>query len=290
MALDRSGNAQLEPFTATEVAIKVLATKGEMVQVGVSEVRLPGVDLLPIKLPEVESEIGCGFGPTMRIGSQFHATSITASPRQLFDSDVVPGRVCGPASLDIEPGETRVVVAPAPAFLPVRFVMSQPEATPATAVPGRAQLIDESVTSRTVTFERTQGESLLNLRQNINHGWHADTTDGRSAAAQVVDGWQQGWWVPSGLDSLELNFTVDRVYRLALILGGVGLRVGRSSCCVLGSNPNRSRVDGGRFGHSVGGSLIALLVAPTGIGRGLGWGTCHATSAGLRDARCVVRG
>ena len=223
VALDRSGNAQLEPFTATEVAIKVLATKGEMVQVGVSEVRLPGVDLLPIKLPEVESAIGCGFGPTMRIGSQIYATSITASPRQLFDSDVVPGRVCGPASLDIEPGETRVVVAPAPAFLPVRLVMSQPEATPATAVPGRAQLIDESVTSRTVTFERTQGESLLNLRQNINHGWHADTTDGRSAAAQVVDGWQQGWWVPSGLDSLELNFTVDRVYRLALILGAAAL-------------------------------------------------------------------
>ncbi|MGZ5400318.1 MAG: alpha-(1-_3)-arabinofuranosyltransferase domain-containing protein, partial [Nocardioides sp.] len=87
VGLDRTGSARVEPFRTDELDIRVLATgraasrsstgASERLGAGVSEVRLPGVGLLPVDLSETPTDIGCGFGPALRVGGELFATTVT---------------------------------------------------------------------------------------------------------------------------------------------------------------------------------------------------------------------
>lgn len=234
--LDAEGRARVRPFRTSRLEVRVLqsaraasrSTFGGMdpVGVGVSELRVNGVDLLPIELPETPVDIGCGFGPPLRVGDQLFATSVTASARQLFDGDVVPARVCGPTTVDLPASSTRVVMTPAPAFRPDRVVLSRPGAAEqAGSQPTSAALRPDSPVSAQLGVVDSGSPSVVALRQNVNAGWQAQLPDGSEAAAVTVDGWQQGWRVPAGVGSLDLRYAPDRTYRLAL-LGGALLLLG----------------------------------------------------------------
>ena len=141
LTLDASGRARLDPVRTTQLQIRVLGSgravsrlgdgSTERLGVGVSEVLVDGLPLLPVRLPVVPVDVGCGFGPPLRIGDQLFATTVTALPRQLFDGDPVGARICGPATVDVPSADTRVVITSAPAFRPVRVVMTQPREKPA---------------------------------------------------------------------------------------------------------------------------------------------------------------
>ena len=134
--LDESGRAELEPFRATRVSVRVIgqeraygrSRRGDLepLPVGVSELRLPGTGLLPLTLADTPVDIGCGFGPPLRVGETLFASSVTASPRQLFDAEVLPARACGPETVGLDAPTTRVVAAPAPAFRPTAVTFSRP--------------------------------------------------------------------------------------------------------------------------------------------------------------------
>jgi arabinofuranan 3-O-arabinosyltransferase len=70
------------------------------------------------------------------------------------------------------------------------------------------------------TYEVGPGEeAVLRVAQNVNSGWVA-TASGRTLEPVTVDGWQQGFVVPSGDAVLvELSFAPDRWYRVALMVG-----------------------------------------------------------------------
>ena len=228
--LDRAGSASVTPFRASRLDVRVLgaverdtrSASGGLTPlgVGVSEVRLQGVGLLPLRLSEVPVDIGCGFGPPLRVGDALLASSVTASPRQLFDGEQVPARACGPTAVALDDGETRVVATPAPAFRPVAVTLSRPGADD-TRPAGAATLHTDTPDAATVDVDAGPDGGVVAVRQNVNAGWEARLPDGSLAEALVVDGWQQAWEVPPGVGTLDLRYAPDRAYRLALGVGSL---------------------------------------------------------------------
>ncbi|MGF9756671.1 alpha-(1-_3)-arabinofuranosyltransferase family protein [Microvirga sp. 0TCS3.31] len=227
--LDESGRAELEPFRASRLSVRVLGqeraygrSRGgdlEPLPVGVSELRLPGTGLLPLTLSQTPVDIGCGFGPTLRVGGTLFASSVTASPSQLFDAESLPARACGPETVGLDAPTTRVVAAPAPAFRPTAVTFARPgAAAPAAASP--ASVTPASAVEATLDVTGADG-GVVAVRHNVNPGWRAEVPDGSSAPPLVVDGWQQGWHVPDGVESLDLRYVPDRAYRAALAVGGL---------------------------------------------------------------------
>jgi arabinofuranan 3-O-arabinosyltransferase len=230
--LDRSGAARVKPFRTSQLDLRVIDHRrtvsrlgdgtSERRGVGVSEVRLDGVGLLPIQLSDVSVDIGCGFGPTLRVNDQFYATSVTASARQLFDNEPVPARTCGPGTVQVAAGRTRVVAAPAPAFRPDRVVMTT-QAASETAATAPAKLSSESPVERRLEFRSLAEPGLAVVRENQNAGWRAVLPSGDAARGATADGWQQAWHVPAGENTVELDYVPDGLYRSALALGAGAL-------------------------------------------------------------------
>ncbi len=222
------GHADVEPFRSTSVDLYLtskdetenLAPNGstQTLGVGVSEVRLRGVGLLPVTLSDVPRDLGCEFGPTVRVDGSFYPSAVTASAQQLFDGGLLPARVCGPDELRLESGETRVVLSPAPAFQGRRLVLTRAPVPSAEVTP--AELVDESPASRVLEVP-TDDASIAAIRENQNPGWVGTTPDDGTVESMTVDGWQQAWRLDGDVDRIELRFVPDAFYRVALLVGGV---------------------------------------------------------------------
>ncbi len=122
--LDDTGTARVKPFRTSQVDVRLAGVtsatnvgpdgKQEPLGVGVSELRLGGTGLLPLRLSDVPVDIGCAYGPTLRVGSELYPTTVTASPRDLFSGGMLPARVCGPPTIDHPggPDEGRALAGP----------------------------------------------------------------------------------------------------------------------------------------------------------------------------------
>lgn len=226
--LGPSGHADVRPFRSSRVDLYLtadeetenLSPEGRRTALGVgaSEVRLHGVDLLPITLSDRATDLGCDFGPTVRVGDAFHGTAVTASPRQLFDGGMLPARVCGPDELPVAAGETRVLLSPAPAFRGLRLVMTRAP-VPASTVQA-ADLTEESAVSRVLDVPLPDA-SITAVRENQNPGWVGSTPDDGTVEPVTVDGWQQGWRLAGHVSQVDLRYAPDRLYRAALAAGGL---------------------------------------------------------------------
>ncbi|MEO5651390.1 MAG: hypothetical protein ABIN79_07620, partial [Marmoricola sp.] len=228
--LDADGTARVRPFRAGQVDVRITRVQRtsnlhadgglERVGAGVSELRLDGMGLLPITLSEVPFDIGCDFGPTLRVGIGLYPTSVTASPRALFEGGMLPATVCGPPRIDVAPGSTRVVLAPAPAFRGVRVVMRSRTVAPPAVTP--AVLSGASPVERELEVPPSFSEARIAVvRENQSKGWVASVPGPGAADRVTVDGWQQGWQLDGQVERLDLRFVPDRLYRSSLALGGI---------------------------------------------------------------------
>ena len=274
-----AGFARVEPIRTSKLDIRfVRAEKTENLLpdgsrqplgVGVSELRLGGSDLLPITLSTQPVDIGCEFGPTLRVGGELYPTSVTASPSELFAGGLLPARVCGPERIGVSAGDTRVVLAPAPAFRGMRVEMKSRDVPAAVVTP--ADLSDDSPVSRDLTVPSGTDPSIAVVRENQNPGWVASVPGAGTATSVTVDGWQQGWTLSGPVDQVHLTFSPDRLYRAALGLGGL-LLVLLAALALLrrtwaaGAPPVRSRwisplllVGGGLLSLGVMAGWLALL-------------------------------
>ncbi|GEP32857.1 hypothetical protein NSZ01_06250 [Nocardioides szechwanensis] len=225
--LDDTGRAEVEPFRATRVDVRLVAARTteslhldgtrEPLGVGVSELRLGGTGLLPIELSDVPVDLGCEFGPTLRVGIGLYPTAVTASPQQLFSGGALPARVCGPPTVDVPSGSTRVVLSPAPAFRGVRVLMRTGDRPPAIVSP--VDLEDDSPVSRVLVLPPGGGAALAAVRENQNEGWVASAPGPGEVTPVTVDGWQQGWQLTGPVERVEISYGPDRWYRAALAVG-----------------------------------------------------------------------
>lgn len=283
--LDRTGRADVTPFRTTNLEVHVLDARptesrsadGTLTPlgVGVSEVRLDGVGLLPIELSDVPIDIGCGFGPTLRVGDGLFASSVVASRRQLFDGAELAARACGPETADLAAGSTRVVASPAPAFRPTTVTFSLPGATVASSA-SPAQVDTRSAVSATILVEDDgAAERVVGLTQNTNPGWTAALPGGARVDPVVVDGWRQGWQVPAGVSTIDVRYGPDTAYRVALGAGAM-LLVALAVGAVLGGRRSPGRLP------AVEGRVPAWTVPGAGLlALGLVWGWWGLGCGGL---------
>lgn len=245
------GRARLAPIRTDRLRLEVLeadgttsldfAAAGIDLGVGISELDLGGVEYLPLALPTEPVAYPCGTGPDVVVDGETLPTALEAAPADLARGEVVDGRLCGGATLDLPAGEV-LVDAPSSAALAVDALVLTDPAQAALPLGAGEQALPWRRTPDTRTVEPAAGDALVVLRQNANTGWRA-SQEGVDLTPVVVDGWQQGWLLPdatapsaatgaatgtaTGAEPeaapVEAVFAPDRAYRAGLLAGLIGL-------------------------------------------------------------------
>ncbi|MBC7630266.1 alpha-(1-_3)-arabinofuranosyltransferase family protein [Aeromicrobium sp.] len=190
---------------------------GQPLPVGVSEIRLPQVDLLPMVLSTTPVTLPCGTGPSVSVDGTTYRSRVTASPQASVEGADFDVRLCGVRDVELVAGKHRVTVLGTDAFRPTQLLLSH------TAAPDIASFVPASSPGDDVSVRRTGQDSLVTTTHNSNPGWQA-TADGSELSPVVLNGWQQGWRLPAA-DGTEVvtRFAPDSTYRVGLLVGLIGL-------------------------------------------------------------------
>jgi arabinofuranan 3-O-arabinosyltransferase len=196
-----------------------------LVPVGISELRLRGLDYLPLTLPTEERRRACGSGPTLGINGVPVLTSVSGSPASLYRHGTAKARLCGAKSVRLDDGANHVVASASSQFSPTSLVLDGAvnETAPTTA------LTVEQLGPVERRIRTDSSSKFVSLKENANDGWQA--SEGVvSLRPVVIDGWQQGWQVRKPGGVVSVSFAPDRTYRLGLAIGlaVLGLLVGLS--------------------------------------------------------------
>lgn len=194
--------------------------------VGASEVLVTGAqDLARVVDPEQALTLMCGHGPPIFVDQIEMPTEVVGTVRQLLRGEPLRWRTCGAtAQVHLGPGTHRLDAPSNATFSPAEVVLSKGRF--ADALPARVQISDD--TAGLAIPARTEA-SVVVVPHNFNVGWAAHTTEGTSLTPIRVNGWQQGYVLPSGKPvTLSETFGPEAPYRLALgigflMLGALGL-------------------------------------------------------------------
>jgi arabinofuranan 3-O-arabinosyltransferase len=238
--VDDDGEARFPVIRADQLTIEVreaesassldFASNGSPLPVGLSELEITGLTYLPLVLSDQEQDQGCGSGPSVTVNRTVHETSVTASPRQVFAGEVLPAALCGRGTVDLAAGGNRVAVGGAETFVPAALVLTGDGGTTATSVDAIPSSRDDAVH---LQLRPGPDDRVVAVRQNTNPGWVAAQA-GQELDPVVVDGWQQGWWLPEdgSADAVAGVFTPDQPYRWGLAGGLLALLVLMALCCI----------------------------------------------------------
>jgi arabinofuranan 3-O-arabinosyltransferase len=226
-ALDPKGRLKLSPPIRTDRvslqlqigklggSIDPFAGVRRLLPLGVSEVSFDGAPAPKTAGPDIA--IGCGSGPTIRVGGQLRRTSLAPSRDQLAALSPIALTVCDNTPVEVADG-TEIVAPATTTFAPATLTLTaRPLPAAGAAMPITTPLW--SADRRQVGLPDRPETALLQVHENTNAGWTA-TLGGRRLSPVVVDGWQQGWVVPAGSAGVvHLDFRPDRLYRQALAAG-----------------------------------------------------------------------
>ena len=209
--------------------------------VELSRLSVPALAKLRPVAPRARFSLACGQGPALRIDGQAYRTAVSGTFGELSGYRPLQVRLCAP---DGTPAQgTPAQGTPAQGTL----VLGAGRHT-LTAAPGTFAVTDLSLTeagpggaaapgaSRTVTAGNWQPDqrrltigpgpaSYLEVHENYNAGWAA-TLNGHALRAVYLDGWQQGFVVPTGAGgTITLSFRPAASYHLALVVSLLALVV-----------------------------------------------------------------
>jgi arabinofuranan 3-O-arabinosyltransferase len=198
--------------------------RSQLLQIAVGEVTVfPGEAKRPINLA-VPVPLDCGSGPTLQVGTRAIQTRLVVTRRDLLERREVMATPCGDDAAEpvfLPSGRVRIIASASGLSYPSRLALVS---GPARAAPSEAgvEVSQWSVTHRRLTLAPHPRDRLLVVRENTNPGWRA-VAGGQVLRPIIVDGWQQGWLVPSGVSgTVEIRFWPDAAYRAGL-LGGAAL-------------------------------------------------------------------
>jgi arabinofuranan 3-O-arabinosyltransferase len=253
--------------------------------VGLGELELQGLQDLKYT-PDLASRTGapCGFGPELEVDGEVRPTRVTGTLREVADGTPMTWQVCGDP-LTLGAGRHELSIGSNDRFAPATAVLES-EGRPlddAAGVATRHVEIRTWASTRRTVEVGPGDEAVLRVPENVNEGWRA-TLDGEELATSPVDGWQQGWVVPAGEGGVvRLEFTPDRSYRAALLVGGLcallllagtGLALVRARLARLSPpSPQLARLATEPFSVPrrwgvVGGAAAALLLGGAGLAVG----------------------
>ena len=225
VALDEKGRGRFRPIRTDSLAVRVtdaarassVGRDGERsrLPVGIGELRLPQLGLLPAPPSRSPQLWNCGSGPTVVVNGVSFKTRLRASVADLTGMRPVPAKVCGTAPVSLNPGENLVQVRASRMAEPVAVRLGS--SVGSLPVPAAGVEFDGPVTRR---IHPEPGGSVVALRENTNAGWEA-TQGGRLLEPLVIDGWQQAWSTDGSDVPIVARYVPDGVYRGGLLAGGL---------------------------------------------------------------------
>lgn len=246
-SVDGSGPIDLEPTVTDRIVLSVTSSEdrlnftafgfpqpqptglAEIGVIGEHGVLLPGSGVLP----EAESTgrtvtVPCAEGPVISVSGQQIRTSITATVGEILSDEPVRATPCDLGEpVDLAEGRQDVVVSPTSAFFVDHLRLNTPAAQ---LEPGGGHTTDVDTTAwtenhREATIEPRDEKQILVVPESTNVGWVATAPNGDELKSVVVNGWQQGWVIPAGMQgTVSLDYPTDRWYRLG-IFGGLLLLI-----------------------------------------------------------------
>jgi arabinofuranan 3-O-arabinosyltransferase len=253
--VNKRGEARFPPVRTDQLAVRVKEAEpatslgfdsaGASVPVGIGEMRVLGLPLVPIVLPTQQVRFPCGSGPDVWVNRHIIRTSVTASPVELYGGATVPAKLCTAQDVSLDAGENQVDALGSDAFVPTALVLSR---TGMTYVPPPHPVSIAWSDPARMTIDLDDPARLVTVRENRNLGWRA-VQRGRVLEPVTVDGWQQGWRLSGSSAALHVTFQPDRDYRWGLLGGLAAVLVLAVLCAV----PRRrwAETPGGPLGSGV---------------------------------------
>jgi arabinofuranan 3-O-arabinosyltransferase len=174
-----------------------------------------------------EVTVDCAHGPVIAIAGRFVHTSIRTTVGALVDGDPIAAQPCERQPIMLPAGQQELLISPGAQFVVDGAQLSGPLA--ATSPTATATSLTPASTGawgparREVRVAEATTPRVLVVPESINPGWVARTSTGIRLTPVAVNGWQQGWVVPSGTSgAITLIFAPNSMYRAGLA-GGLAL-------------------------------------------------------------------
>ena len=210
--------------------------------VGLADLKFPALAPLYGTAPNLASSITipCGFGPQIVIDGKRYATSVErvgrgSSPTidDLVELKPMSLVICSPlGSATLKKGGHQLVAPMTGSPFNISSLTLNQVSTPnpnkvgtpaAHPLPVRhARVLNWGQESRDVAISAGSA-TYLEVHQNFNAGWTA-SLDGKTLTPIRLDGWQQGYLVPTGRGgTVQITFRPERTYLVGLAIGALGV-------------------------------------------------------------------
>ncbi|MGQ4385938.1 alpha-(1-_3)-arabinofuranosyltransferase domain-containing protein [Streptomyces sp. SAS_270] len=238
--VDENGWVRFDPITTDHLDITVtktapltvhnpVADEDLQLPVGLTEAYIPALAQYRTPQPSATRTftLPCGKGPVLAVDGKLYETSAKGTVRDLVERRGIELTLCqeGRAEdgLQLDAGSHRVEAGDAgPLVVTDVTLTSGTVGTEATAGARELKIRDWLGDRREVSVG-SGAASYLTTYENYNDGWKA-TLGGKELTPVRLDGWQQGWRIPSGAGgTVKLSYEPSTTYEAGLIGGGVAV-------------------------------------------------------------------
>jgi arabinofuranan 3-O-arabinosyltransferase len=230
--LDNDGVATFNNLTTNTLTIKIIKTYKEIginqltgyqqvLPVGLTGIEIPGLKNLEAQSYSSNSSftLSCSQGPKIKIDNNIYSTSVTGNKQDLLYGLPVILNLCT-KELNLTKGSHFVQALASSSFFPTSlnlipvnyplFIYNQTEINQPTR---QVQVINWGNETRSLQIGPGK-QAILEIHEDANLGWAA-TLNGQSLKPITVDGFQQGFLIPSGPGGLiVINYYPNFLYRL----------------------------------------------------------------------------
>lgn len=202
------------------LTISTADRRARPVPVGISEVRLDPAIPATESVPDMV-EFGCDAGLAIVIDGVRVPLSVSAPRDDVLAGAPVDATPCAPSTMELGAGPHRVRL-PATRWAQPQTVTLADGQIAAPSAAGDATVQHWNATSRRVQVH-SRSAAILVVHENFNAGWVAEL-DGHRLDAVRIDGWQQGFVIPSGTTGvLEITYAPQRAMVAGLTIGAAGV-------------------------------------------------------------------
>ncbi|KNX37252.1 hypothetical protein VV01_09015 [Luteipulveratus halotolerans] len=186
------------------------------------EITLDGV---PSTAPS-QVVLGCGQAGSLSVGGATVPLRVSAGRAEILSVDLLSATPCGRDDLEIPAGEVDVQVSPGVGVRADSVLLQPTAAAPAT--PGAARAVAERGQRPGLHEVRVAAgaPAVLALTEGANDGWVATTADGTRLQPVTVDGWRQGFRLPTTrATDVRIDFAPTATHRRGLAAGALAVVV-----------------------------------------------------------------
>jgi len=187
---------------------------------GITDVTVDAVAPLPKASVPGLITFGCNAGVGVQIDDRSIPLRLSGPRASVLAGEPVAAEPCDSSAVALDPGTHRVQLEASRTASPVSltFMRSGQLLGAARSSPGSQTVKSWDATTRKVRVD-VKSDALLIVRENFNAGWRA-TVNGHRLAAVRIDGWQQGFVVPTGVHGVVvLSYAPQGPFTVGLWIG-----------------------------------------------------------------------